>query len=208
MCGTACLQSLTIDVSKLKCIVRLADMMLCGVAVGMLLEGVGGLQGRLASHAPLLVEPGFSPQGVQFQPEGAHMLKVAHSSTGVSHCTLTAHLILLIHCLLIPGSSVCSDTAHTLFACCVLAVLLSDLPTHSLSHSLTHSLTYSLTHSTHSLNHSLTHSLTHAIGIGYNSLMFLQNIAQFIQNHASPICMTCLVSAVSTLAVHTCALCP
>ncbi|KAL3139691.1 hypothetical protein ABBQ38_004002 [Trebouxia sp. C0009 RCD-2024] len=69
------LQSLTIDVSKLKCVVRLADMMLCGAAVGMLLEGVGGLQARLASQAPLLVEPGFSHEGVRFQPEGPLMLK-------------------------------------------------------------------------------------------------------------------------------------
>lgn len=70
------MQSLTIDVGKLKCIVRLADMMLCGAGVGMLLEGVGGLQARLAAQGPLLVEPGFSRDGVCFQPEGAHMLKV------------------------------------------------------------------------------------------------------------------------------------
>lgn len=51
-------------------------MMLCGAAVEMLLEGVGGLQARLASQAPLLVEPGFGHEGVRFQPEGPHMLKV------------------------------------------------------------------------------------------------------------------------------------
>ena len=55
---------------------RLADMMLCGAAVGMLLEGVGGLQARLASQAPLLVEPDFSNNGVHFLPEGPQMLKV------------------------------------------------------------------------------------------------------------------------------------
>ncbi len=71
------MQSLTIDVAKLKCIVRLADMMLCGAAVGMLMEGVTGLQTRLASQAPLLVQPGFSPDGVRFEPEGQHMLKVS-----------------------------------------------------------------------------------------------------------------------------------
>ena len=88
MCGNACVQSLTIDVSKLKCVVRLADIMLCGAAVGMLLEGVGGLQARLASQAPLLVEPGFSPEGVRFQPEGPQMLKVPthiHLSLRSSH---------------------------------------------------------------------------------------------------------------------------
>ena len=108
-CDNACLQSLTMDVSKLKCIVRLADMMLCGVAVGMLLEGVGGLQARLASQGPLLVEPAFSPQGVYFQPEGSQMLKVAPSSTAYSqhiHHSPTAHSLLthwhfvLKHCLL------------------------------------------------------------------------------------------------------------
>lgn len=80
-------------------------MMLCGVAVGMLLEGVGGLQARLASQAPLLAEPAFSPQGVCFQPEGSHMLKVAHPSTVHSlhihrmPTTLTVHSV-LTHCLL------------------------------------------------------------------------------------------------------------
>ena len=126
VCNNACLQSLTIDVSKLKCIVRLADMMLCGVAVGMLLEGVGGLQARLASQAPLLVEPAFSPQGVYFQPEGSHMLKVAHSSTAHSqhtHHTPAAHS-LHPHCSLI---------AHSVLAHCLLA--------RSLTCSLTHLLT-------------------------------------------------------------------
>lgn len=70
------LQSLTIDVAKLKCIVRLADMMLCGAAVGMLMEGVTGLQARLASHAPLLVLPAFTHEGVHFEPESQQMLKV------------------------------------------------------------------------------------------------------------------------------------
>lgn len=56
-------------------------MMLCGAAVGMLLEGVGGLQARLASQAPLLVEPGFSHEGVRFQPEGPLMLKVCSPNT-------------------------------------------------------------------------------------------------------------------------------
>ena len=80
------MQSLSIDVAKLKCIVRVADMMLCGAAVGMLMDGVTGLQTRLASQAPLLVEPGFSHDGVQFQPEGAHMLKVCCLCTcGVWH---------------------------------------------------------------------------------------------------------------------------
>ncbi|DBA67338.1 TPA: hypothetical protein ACH3X2_001634 [Trebouxia sp. C0005] len=69
------LQSLTIDVAKLKCIVRLADMMLCGAAVGMLMEGVTGLQARLASHAPLLVLPAFTHEGVHFEPESQQMLK-------------------------------------------------------------------------------------------------------------------------------------
>lgn len=69
-------QSLTIDVAKLKCIVRLADMMLCGAAVGMLMEGVTGLQARLASQAPLLVLPAFTNEGVHFEPESQQMLKV------------------------------------------------------------------------------------------------------------------------------------
>ena len=60
-------------------------MMMCGAAVGMLLEGVGGLQARLASQAPLLVEPGFSPQGVRFQPEGPHMLKVPTLTQSLTH---------------------------------------------------------------------------------------------------------------------------
>ena len=71
-------QMLTVDVGKLKCIVRLADMMLCGSAMELLMEGVRGLQARLPAQAPLLVEPDFRPQGVQFQPEGQHMLKVSH----------------------------------------------------------------------------------------------------------------------------------
>jgi hypothetical protein len=69
-------QSLTIDVAKLKGIVRLADMMLCGSAVGMLMEGVTGLQARLASQAPLLVLPAFTNEGVHFEPESQQMLKV------------------------------------------------------------------------------------------------------------------------------------
>ena len=77
-------QSLTIDVAKLKCIVRLADMMLCGAAVGMLMEGVTGLQARLASQALLLVQPAFTPRGVQFQPEGQEMLKVCCLSVCLS----------------------------------------------------------------------------------------------------------------------------
>lgn len=70
-------QSLTIDVAKLKCIVRLADMMLCGAAVGMLMEGVTGLQARLATQAPLLVLPAFTSEGVHFEPESQQMLKVS-----------------------------------------------------------------------------------------------------------------------------------
>ena len=146
-CDSACLQSLTIDVSKLKCIVRLADMMLCGVAVGMLLEGVGGLQARLASQAPLLVEPVFGPQGVCFQPEGSHMLKVAHSST--VHL-LHIHRTPIAHSLLI----LCTLCAHTLTAhllhtlCSHTAYLLA----HSFAHSLLLSLAYLLAHSfAHSL---------------------------------------------------------
>ncbi|KAL0028497.1 hypothetical protein WJX77_010302 [Trebouxia sp. C0004] len=69
------LQSLTIDVAKLKCIARLADMMLCGAAVGMLMEGVTGLQARLASQAPLLLLPAFTNEGVHFEPESQQMLK-------------------------------------------------------------------------------------------------------------------------------------
>lgn len=82
-------QSLTIDVAKLKCIVRLADMMLCGAAVGMLMEGVTGLQARLASQALLLVQPAFTPGGVQFQPEGQQMLKVCCLSVCLTarHCS-------------------------------------------------------------------------------------------------------------------------
>ena len=93
-------------------------MMLCGVAVGMLLEGVGGLRARLASQAPLLVEPAFTPQGVYFQPEGSHMLKVAHSSSVHSlhtHRTLTAHSL----------HTLCSHAAYLL--------------AHSLAHSRAHS---------------------------------------------------------------------
>lgn len=81
-------QSLTIDVAKLKCIVRLADMMLCGAAVGMLMEGVTGLQARLASQALLLVQPVFTPEGVQFQPEGQQMLKVCCLSVSLSASAL------------------------------------------------------------------------------------------------------------------------
>ena len=99
-------------------------MMLCGVAVGMLMEGVGGLQARLASQAPLLVEPAFTPQAVYFQPEGSHMLKVGHSSPVHS---LHTHRMLTAHSL----PTLCSHAA------CLLA--------HSLARSLTCSLTGSLT---------------------------------------------------------------
>ena len=58
-------QSLTIDVAKLKCIVRLADMMLCGAAVGMLIEGVA----RVATQAALLLLPAFTNEGLHFEPE-------------------------------------------------------------------------------------------------------------------------------------------
>ena len=96
------MQSLSIDVGKLKCIVRLADMMLCGAGVGMLLEGVGGLQARLASQAPLLVEPGFSRDGVCFQPEGPHMLKV---------CCFTPN-----KCMVLATQQVCQALEHLLAA--------------------------------------------------------------------------------------------
>ena len=83
------MQSLSIDIGKLKCMVRLADMMLCGAAVGMLMEGLTGLQARLASQALLLVNPAFSLEGVKFEPEGQHMLRVSFLLAPLHPCTQT-----------------------------------------------------------------------------------------------------------------------
>ena len=171
-------------------------MMLCGVAVRMLLEGAGGLQARLASHAPLLVEPGFSPQGVCFQPEGAHMLKVAHSSTAPSLCTFTAQLLLTCCCSVTAYSHPCLLNAHTLLACCVLAVLLSDSLSKSLTRSLNQSLNHSLTHSLHNW-----HSIQQCDAFSEKLHNLFRYMPHLSIRHP-------LASALSTLVVHTCAVCP
>ena len=69
-------QSLTLDVSKLRSMVRLADMMLCGAAVEMLVEGMTSLQACLKTQAPLLVQAAFSHDASCFQPSDQRMLKV------------------------------------------------------------------------------------------------------------------------------------
>lgn len=66
--------------SKLRSVVRLADMMLCGQAVDMLVEGMTSLQACLHAQSPLLVQATFTYSALAFQPTDQLMLKVPHSS--------------------------------------------------------------------------------------------------------------------------------
>lgn len=73
------MQSLTLDVVKLRSVVRLADMMLCGQAVDMLVEGMTSLQACLHAQSPLLVQAACTHTSLAFQPSDQLMLKVCSS---------------------------------------------------------------------------------------------------------------------------------
>ena len=74
------MQSLTLDVVKLRSVVRLADMMLCGQAVDMLVEGMTSLQTCLHAQSPLLVQAAFTHTSLAFQPSDQLMLKVLNTT--------------------------------------------------------------------------------------------------------------------------------
>lgn len=87
------MQSLAVDVSKLPSVVRLADMMLCGQAVNMLVEGMTALQTCLHAQSPLLVQAAFADSALDFQPNDQLMLKVL--ARGAITLTVTTPLVLL-----------------------------------------------------------------------------------------------------------------
>ena len=93
------MQSLTLEVVKLRSVVRLADMMLCGQAVDMLVEGMTSLQACLHAQSPLLVQAAFTHTSLAFQPSDQLMLKVCSShqtmqglhTSPIGKCSSTWH---------------------------------------------------------------------------------------------------------------------